>query len=180
MWCDVERYRDDSKEEMSKIGQGVFYTEIFDTKLRNKTQKIQEEVYRDYDKHHKILNEAVSNHLKTNLSVVVVDCHSFHSDKGPDFCIGTNEKTPEILSHDIMDYIKSKNYEVELNYPYAGCMVPSDYQYNGNIHAIMIEVNRELYQEDNLKKSKDYERIQNIINKILSIISKYEKESNAI
>jgi len=168
--CDVERFNDE-EEPMFKIGQGICYTKGTrgnDIKVIEKENLI-DTIYIDW---HKTLNNLVDSTLNYIPKVVLVDCHSFPDKDGyPDFCIGATKDTPIELVETLTSFI-SKNYYVEINYPYSGAMYPSDYK-GSNVFPIMIEVNKKLYL-NGTTKNEDFERIQNFIGEILELISKYE------
>ena len=102
IFCDVERFVNDDKEIMSKVGMGATY-ELFDdgALLRKLTPKLREIIIKDYYlKHHKALNEEVDRQLRQYGKVLILDCHSFSSTpfirdmnkitNRPDFNIGTD------------------------------------------------------------------------------------------
>ena len=67
LYCDVERFKDDDKEPMSKIGQGVIYTHLYDGKPFHKhDQSYQDEVMTYYDLHHQKLDDYVNQCQKNN------------------------------------------------------------------------------------------------------------------
>ena len=103
LFVDVERFRDDSKEEMYKQGQGVIYTRINDDNFRLPSKGSIDYIYNLYDIHHEKLQEL------SETSSIIVDCHSFYGynkeSNDVDFCIGTTEYTPIDLVEDIISYL---------------------------------------------------------------------------
>ena len=171
--CDVERFHDD-QELMVKEGHGICYTKGThnnDIEVKNKHDII-ENIYK---KHHKKLNSIVRKMLSYFPRIIVVDCHSFtpkNSDE-PDFCIGTNADTPDDLVQKVKDIFESKKYSVDINNPFKGALVPSDFVDDCRVFSIMIEVNKNTYM-DGLEKSKNFKKIKKIINEVLDYISEYE------
>jgi len=168
--CDVERFYDEN-EPMFLLGQGISYTKG----TRNNTIKNNKELSLDiYKKWHSEFNKLIAKTLSMFSCVIVVDCHSFTSEPDdPDFCIGTNTNTPIVLINSIKKFIEYNGYSVELNKPFQGSIVPSNYTNDNRVNSIMIEVNKNLYLEE-FYKSKDYIRTKDFINNILEIISEYE------
>lgn len=160
--CDVERFEDDSMEEMASKGMGVCYiTNSFGEPLRNVLEAERSEIIEKYYRpHHKALTGAVEKEVQIKGKALVVDCHSFsneplpHEDDKttprPDICIGTDDlHTPKKLIDEAVEYFESCNYKVSINSPFAGTLIPMDYyQKNNNVEGIMIEVNRDLYNND--------------------------------
>ena len=64
--CDVERFRDDSKEDASKLGQGLFYTHFTDGRqFREYNAQARQRVLDElYDPHHTLFTQEVANKLQ--------------------------------------------------------------------------------------------------------------------
>lgn len=163
LWCDVEKYKDNNKEEMSKYGQGFIYDKFYDGKdifrfgLINGVD-IKQEKIKYYDKYHKQLSSLVKNELDKGKNVLLLDLHSFSDEQAasinkkgplPDICIGVVEGLykKEILDL-IIRKIKDKGLTYQINYPYKGSILPSDIElakYKERFTSIMIEVNKRIY-----------------------------------
>jgi len=158
VFCDVERFADDEKEEMAKKGMGVLY-ETFDDgeKMREISEELRNEILEEYYyPHHEKLTEAVEHQLKKHGKAIIIDCHTFpdkpfkrdtnQNTPRPDICIGTDDfHTSQSLIEFTVDYFKKHGYTVELNTPYSGTIVPEEfYRKNKNVMSIMIEVNKKL------------------------------------
>ena len=175
MVCDMERFRDDSKEKMAAGGFGAVYTK--DTFLRplRKFDAVKRELLLQlyYDPHHKRLEEAVAEKIRKFGKCLIVDCHSFSGTplpyepeqdaERPSFCIGTVEgHTSKHLIRTAVKALQSQNCSVALNYPYAGSMVPMKFFGDSRVRSIMIEINRSLYQEQGrLLSIPNYRHIKN-------------------
>ena len=159
LFCDVERFRNDDMEDMSKIGMGAVYTATSQgEKLREITDDFKMHILREYyDPHHKRLEKSVGAALNESGECLVLDGHSFHpvplpyepdqTPGRPDICIGTDSyHTPEKLTDMICTFWRDEGYSVATNRPYGGALVPMRYYgKNRNVHAVMIEINRGLY-----------------------------------
>ena len=183
--CDVERFRDDEKESMAMIGMAMCYTKTSDLmKLKVVSDKHRIEMLKLYDIHHNVLERAVDNCLIKNNCALILDCHSFSSAPlpyemistnkrnrvGPDICIGTDkEHTPKWLKRDIVKNFKASGYTVEINYPYAGTLVPmKHYMKDNRVNSVMIEVNRSLYMDEkNCSKRPEFEKVKKDINDVI-------------
>ncbi len=159
LFCDLERYKDPSKEPMSLLGQGMIYENMYDGKkiihLENE-YKSQAENY--YDEHHKKLNSLVNSYLKKGIDVFILDIHSYSdllaSSLGkespfPDVCLGVDENyiTDEVLNFFIKK-VKERGLTYKINYPYSGTMVPSNYykgKGTGKLYSLMLEINKRIY-----------------------------------
>jgi N-formylglutamate amidohydrolase len=160
--CDVERFEDDALESMANKGMGVCYTiNSFGQPLRTVTKAERNEIIANYYRpHHRALTEAVQRELDTDGKALIIDCHSFsneplhHEDSQctprPDICIGTDDfHTPTELLNDAVKHFESCGYDVKVNAPFSGTIIPMDYfQTDSRVHGIMIELNRDLYKTD--------------------------------
>ena len=158
LYCDVERFKDDKLEIMSKYGEGVIYTNLYDGLLFHRhDNKYKNKVLKYYDKYHKKLDKITQNLLRKDDKLLILDCHSF-SDKMashffeepfPDICIGIEENYyDEDILNIIINRIKELGYTYKINYPYKGSLVPNCI-YNGIIKgkvvSIMLEINKRIY-----------------------------------
>ena len=181
VFCDVEKFVDDNKESMAKYGMGVIYThdnhrQKFFAPCSEYKNKVLKEYYFPY---HEKLNNVVNSFLQ-KMPCVLIDCHSFSKDiimteiskPLPDICIGVNNdnSTSQILTNFVLKYFQSLGYNVSINFPYSGTMVPNDADTSHNkLFSIMIEVNREMYLDGD-KKNKNFKVLQkNILNLLLQI-----------
>ena len=186
IFCDVERFADDSKEPMAQVGMGVIYQRTDDDlRLREVSQELRLEILNDfYWPHHNKLNRAVESQLKSVGKAVIVDCHSFpkvplkkaldQTINRPDFNIGTDKfHTPSYLIELSKDFFKEKGFSLGLDWPYSGSIVPiKHYQQSKNVESIMLEVNRALYLTgDGNQKSSDYLEIKQVVSEYLQTIT---------
>lgn len=176
--CDVERLM--VNEPMETIGKGICYITGVDGDIIN----VVTDAYRDrvitelYHPHHRKLNSTVATVLTLLDRVVVVDCHSFsgiplpfeNDNARPDICLGINDiHDPSLLSQ-MTELIESSGYNVMINRPYAGAMVPSEYTDDERVTSIMIEVNRDLYRGP----SGDWKAAKLLVDSLLNIVNDYE------
>lgn len=158
LFCDVEKFKDNSKEYMYKYGQGVIYTHAYDgTLVHVHEEKYERRVLKYYDKYHKRLSKIAKKMLKKDKCLLILDCHSFSTEmasthhKGPfkDVCIGIEENffDEEVLKK-VIDAIESEGLTYEINYPYKGSLVPNCFfneKYDGKVISIMLEINKRVY-----------------------------------
>jgi N-formylglutamate deformylase len=160
---DVERFSRDRDEPMSRVGQGMIYTqtclgEPLRRALPDGERRLLKSAY--YVPHHEFLRRAVLDELLAGGRALIVDCHSFPSRPQPcderqdenrlDFCIGTDAfHTPPGLLQAVESALRGNGYSVGVNSPYSGTLVPSAYhRKNPNVWSVMIEVNRNLYMDE--------------------------------
>ena len=176
--CDVERFRNEKDEEMTKQGMWVCYTKTSDLKpLKIVNNKHKQEILNlYYDKHHKTFERLVEKSLRQNDGCLIIDAHSFPSvslpyelhsqDSRPDICIGTdNFHTPKKIAEYFYNAFSDLGYKVGLNNPFCGTIVPLKfYGKEKKVHSVMLEINRSLYMDEITgKKNKNFPKVQNNI-----------------
>lgn len=159
LYCDVEKFKDDSKEFMSRYGQGVIYTHTYDNILFHQhDDKYKKRVYKYYDKYHKRLDKIAKRLLSKNNKLLILDIHSYsdqlaichHDAPFPDICIGIEKDyyDKEVLDY-IINLINKKGYTYKINYPYTGSIIPNaifnNPKYKNRVISIMLEFNKRIY-----------------------------------
>lgn len=176
--CDVERFTDDTKEHMAKLGMGVVYTKISSGKTlrvydKIKRQTIIEQVYTPY---HNELSRVVSEKLSKTGRCLVIDCHSYNEElpylcqeSYADICIGTDTyHTKKELVKAVEYELTSKGYSVEVNKPFSGTMVPLEYLgKDDRVQSIMIEINKRTYMESGETDWNEVNKLKEIMSDIL-------------
>jgi N-formylglutamate deformylase len=172
---DPERFIEDS---MESVGMGVVYTHTADGRPLRRISNTDRQVLIDtyYHPHHSKLTEMVDACLAEYDSCLIIDCHSFSSHplpyeqdtNRPDICIGTCDfHTSEELMSSLSEGLSSKGYEVAINSPYSGTIVPLKHYYKEpRVSSVMIEVNRRLYSN-----TADYLRLQKDLSNVMSQLS---------
>ncbi len=159
MFCDVEKFKDETQEFMSKYGQGVIYTHTYNQILFHQhDEKYKKKVYKYYDRYHKKLDRISKRLLSKNNKLLILDIHSYsneqalyhHNGEFPDICIGIEEDYyDEDILNKIISNIKEKGYSYKINYPYIGSIIPNiiynNDKYKGRVISIMLEVNKRIY-----------------------------------
>jgi len=177
---DMERYEDDSKEAMARYGMGVVYNNTHDGKpLRNNKEDYRADLISKYYKpYHYELKTMCEDIARRHGKCIIFDIHSFptesingvnYSEELPDICIGFNG-SEDTLAGLAGTYFEAKGYAVRMNYPYAGSIVPSGLSaaVGGNVESIMIEINRNLYMnEDTGELSEGFRVIKDHIEQFL-------------
>jgi len=185
IFCDTERFSDDTQEIMAQFGMGVLYEKTDSGELlRNVTPELRKHIVNEYYwKHHNKLTEIVKMQLEKDSKTIIVDCHSFpnipfnrdlvKTNKRPDFNIGTDAyHTPQKLVDVSIAFFKSKGYSIGIDQPYAGSIVPSQYyKSNQKVQSIMLEINRNLYlKEPTNEKSDTYLETKKVVQEFLNVI----------
>lgn len=182
MIVDMERFAEDKKEPMARVGMGVFYVkneqgEIVRRISENDKRNYLSELYVPY---HKALDDLTESCLKRFGTCIIIDCHTFPSKirrsvsdrirKKPEICIGADSyHTPKKLVEIFVKNFKKYGYRVSVNYPFSGTMVADRYNHkNKKVFSIMVEVNRGLYMDEKeLVLKKDFEKTAKKINSTL-------------
>lgn len=187
IFCDPERFPDDSQEIMAQYGMGVLYEKNDDGEtIRKVTSGLKEKVLTEfYWKHHEKLTEAVNSQINLFGKALIIDCHSYPNtplkrdlDKNPnrpDFCIGTDSyHTPVKLIDLSISFFENEGYTLGIDWPYTGSIVPLEhYHKNKNVQTIMLEINRALYlKAPTNEKSERYSEIKRVTAEFIKTIKK--------
>ena len=164
MFCDVERYLDDSKEEMSKYGMGVLYTKDSNGKVFVNRDNDEEWIINLYKSHHEELDNMVADVLEKKGKCFIIDLHSFSDEfvdkmfnkkNNPDICLGINKSNyDKELVLKTISHFKKHGYSVRINYPYSGSIISNRFP---DVNSMMIEINKRVY----LKDLKNYNKFYN-------------------
>ena len=184
VYCDVERFDNDALEPMSKFGMGAAYLRCDDGReLRRLTPAQRDEILRDYyEPHHVKLTDAVDAALARVGEARIVDCHSFpdtplqcslyQGDAKFDFNIGTDAfHTPKEWIDASVKFFWDRGFRLGVDEPYSGSIVPmKHYQNDTRVKSIMLEVNRNLYLNEDYTRGSRFDEIQGIVTDFLSTI----------
>lgn len=185
IFCDPERFSDDSLEPMAKAGMGVLYEKTDENEImRIISLELREKILNEYYfKHHLKLNNAVKKQLEINNRALILDCHSFPEIPmkrsqhkiipRPDYNIGTDKfHTPKKLIEISKNFFKKRNLTLGIDYPFSGSIVPMVYyQKNKKVESIMLEINRKLYlKKGTNEKSENYEKTKSIVQEYIELI----------
>lgn len=160
LYCDVERFKGEM-ENMNKYGMGYIYTKTSTGEdMFNPSDEHRKEVTEIYDKHHKLLDDTVTNILTKYGKCIIIDLHSYSEEQVfrlfkyqdvPDICIGIEERfySKKLTDH-FIQYFESNGYTVAINYPYSGSIIPNQYfeKEDTPMISIMIEINKRVYIND--------------------------------
>ncbi len=190
---DPERFENDAEEVMAERGVGVIYTLApRGGTLREPpgAEERQALLDRFYHPHHRQLTTAVEAGLKIHGQCLVIDCHSFPEHPLPfelcqeperaDICLGTDSyHTPDELVDEARKRFEAKGYSVAIDEPFAGALVPmAYYQKEKAVFALMIELNRRLYMdEQNGAKTDNFSRLQADITEVLQALMAWAIEN---
>lgn len=186
---DPERFRDDKKEIMAAKGMGVIYTKDSNgRKLREINENERDLLLQNlYDPYHRVITEEVQELLNKFDGCLIIDAHSFPAVplpyeapqelRRPQICLGTDAyHTPEDLIKFIRNFFEEINLTTEINSPFKGCYVPAKFLHREkHVKSIMIEINRELYMdEDTGEKNDSFVEIKSNIRRLINqIITKF-------
>ncbi|NPV90967.1 MAG: N-formylglutamate amidohydrolase [Firmicutes bacterium] len=182
---DPERFRDDDREAMARVGRGAVYTHTsYGQQLRIPTPEEREELLqRFYDPYHYFLELKVRSILKHHNRCLIVDAHSFtnrplpcedSSPGRPDICIGTDDyHTPATLAKFAWDYFLANGFTVAFNSPFAGTMVPGTYyRRDRRVVSIMIEVNRSRYMDESTgEKTPSFDLVKDRLEGLIKVLT---------
>jgi N-formylglutamate amidohydrolase len=185
IFCDVERFMDDSQEIMAQYGMGLLYTKLDSGEpLRLVDSGLRKQILDEYYlPHHRNLARAVNQQLDLFHEAVIVDCHSFpdrpltrdldQEPSRPDFNIGTDPfHTPSRFIDRSMEFFEKHHYSLGIDRPYRGTIVPLEhYGKNPDVRSIMLEINRRIYMDETTtRKSENYPLIRRVVGEYLAMI----------
>ena len=185
VFCDPERFSDDLKEPMAKVGMGVLYEKTDDGEtMRIVSNELRNKILNQYYfKHHSKLDDAVKKQLKLNNRALILDCHSFPDIPmkrsqhkvvpRPDFNIGTDKfHTSKKLIDISVKFFKERNFILGIDQPFSGSIVPMKYyKKNKSVESIMLEINRKLYlKKGTNEKSENYRETKKVVQEYIELI----------
>lgn len=187
VFCDVERFEDDSAEFMAQKGMGMCYTHMDNGEVMRVVEpELRERIKSEfYLPHHRALEGLTTELLYKYGKVIIVDCHSFtdlplkrdlNKDiPRPDFCLGIEEyHTPVDLYLPAHEFLTKLGYTVLINNPYSGTMIPLNYYKNNkNVMSIMVEINRKLYMRidgNDAIKNENFVKVKGLIRNLITLI----------
>ena len=185
IFCDPERFSDDSLEPMAGVGMGVLYERTDDDQImRVISPELREHILTNYYLlHHGKLAQAVRQQLEAYGKALILDAHSFpdiplkkNSNKTmprPDFNIGSDYfHTPAELIEISATFFTEKGFTFGINWPFSGSIVPMEfYRKNKQVASVMLEVNRRLYLIEGTKiKSANYLHIKQIVQEYMQLL----------
>ena len=166
---DVERFRNDADEPMSRVGMGAVYEKTQDgRRLRAiSAEKREAMLCQFYDPHHAVLAWSVNELLQRFRRCLIIDVHSFPSrplpyemDQAPDrpdICLGTDDfHTPPQMAAAARRFFEKSGRQVKENSPFAGSLVPLvHYGREKQVSSIMVEINRKLIMDESTGARKE-------------------------
>lgn len=183
---DVERFEVDAHEPMAARGMGVFYTHTHDRKpLRRVLSEDEREELRAayYRPHHLLLQQRVDEALGSTGRALVIDCHSFPSQRLPyeiggdgpraEICIGTDSfHTPTGLRAAAVKGFADAGFSVTVDTPFAGALTPlKHYGKDHRVKAIMVEVRRDLYMDEHTgARGERFEEIRADVKRVIELL----------
>ena len=186
---DVERFETDCDEYMAARGMGVIYKSTHELKpLRRPLLMAEREhlLSKWYRPHHALLTGAVDKALNEFRRALVIDVHSFPSlplpyetdltAYRPEICIGSDSyHSPAEGVHDLSSCFELEGFEVGINTPFAGAIVPAKhFRKVERVQAVMIEIRRDLYIDEstgflNKRSTVVQERLRNALMRWLTL-----------
>jgi N-formylglutamate amidohydrolase len=160
---DPERFLDDDKEPMARLGMGVIYTHTSDGRQLRHPPALEERnalIRRFYHPHHKKFESSVCASIQHFGQCLIIDCHSFPSQplpyesdqnsRRPDICIGSDAfHTSKQIEREAVAAFAAMGFDVDVNRPFSGTIVPmAHYNKEKRVQSIMIEINRKLYMDE--------------------------------
>lgn len=173
MVLDIERFKNEEDEPMSKVGMSALYILTSSGKiLRNISEVNKNKLENIYDDYHNTFTNLVNRTLEKNNVAIIVDCHSFPSkprgyesdqeNDRPDICIGIDSyHTPKELTEILKNNFEEIGFSVKINSPFSGSIVPLEfYKKDKRVVSVMVEVNRKLYMnEENFEKLNNFSEV---------------------
>lgn len=156
---DLERYLDDSQEEMAQRGMGYLYNRLIDGTPFDRAVFGETSYYTQYYKHkHLQLKQAIEN---IGDGAVLLDLHSFNPfplacDKDtrperPDICLGFNTgptKPDEAILNRLKNTFEESGLNVAVNTPFSGAMTADTHI---KYKSLMIEINKKCYLGEHIQ-----------------------------
>lgn len=158
LWCDIERYPDE-REEMNKVGMGVFYTvdadliPLYEQPLSEEEKQHRlDTLYRPY---HEALAGMCENALADYGHALLLDLHSYSTkplpyelhkdDPRPDICIGHNDDGVGVrVAERFRTLLEEAGYTVGFNETFKGSIRPETV-IDPRLACVMVEIRKDVY-----------------------------------
>ena len=190
--CDPERFLNPEEEMMWQQGMGMYYTRMSDGSLLKRSPLSSSAGLRAYGKalkiyqqHHSKLADAVQRQLTLFNKALLIDGHSFSASalpyekneslrrKRPEICLGSDSVfTPDDLLTMAKEFFTKAGFDVAVNTPFAGTMVPEPFYslQDKRVQSLMVEVNRSLYMDEKTgKKRETFEEVKYCLQEFLKV-----------
>ena len=159
---DPERFPDDAREPMARVGQGAVYTRTtLGAPLRPDDPAERARLLSTwFEPYHAALTAGAAVQLERDGRCLVLDGHSFatvplpsepdQDPDRPDVCLGTDAfHTPPALGEALAARIQEAGFRVAVDRPFAGTLVPLRwYGTDPRVTSVMLEVRRGLYMDE--------------------------------
>jgi N-formylglutamate deformylase len=159
---DPERFPDDAREPMARVGQGAVYTRTADGSHLRAVDPVQRSRLMDrwYAPYHATLEGLVASTLDAFGTCLVVDAHSFATvplpsepdqDRDrPDVCLGTDPfHTPPGLVAALSTALEDEGFTVAVDRPFSGSLVPLRWHgVDRRVTSLMLEIRRGTYMDE--------------------------------
>lgn len=148
------------RDSMDSTGRGAIFTKLADgNPLRPSDMNLTDLKGEYYFPYADAVSQLVGERIRDCGAAVIVDLHSYNNQPDqyqihpgkllPDVCIGTHSvHTPALLADTTDRIFTAAGLNTERNTPFAGAYVPVDYDKNTKVLAIMLEVRKDLLEND--------------------------------
>ena len=138
-------------------------------------QKDRNQLLSYYDNYHEFIQKTIQQLKQKHGFALLIDCHSMNSKadkntpdtgKRPHISIGTTGRTTASnkATNALVNAFKQSRFHVVEDIPYKGGYTTKRYgRPKQNIHAIQIEINKDIYMNEQTLKPKNIEEVQNAI-----------------
>lgn len=190
---DMERFPDDTMESASSVGMGATYAKTTKgEELRVLTSERRKELMdKYYFPHHEKLDNITTAMLEKHGRCIVLDCHSFPVEPlptqtsfldPPEICIGTDDfhTSPE-LSDLVVTHFQMSGYQVLINKPFAGSLVPNKFYGRDNrVQSIMVELRRNLYMDESTGERIEagFRKLQEVLTSLRAKLNQFSLDWN--
>ena len=166
---DPERFLDPEREATEAVGRGAVYTRCADGAVLRDADAAGWPalraglIARHFAPYHVGIEQLVADMVAVHGSCTVIDVHSYpreaqryELDGGldraahrPQLCVGTDPvHTPAALVVGVERVAKALGFEVARDTPFSGTFVPSAWQGDTRVAAVMLEVRRDMYMDE--------------------------------
>ena len=162
LYFDPERFADREKETMNQVGMGVFYTHTTEGERFREDDSdddFEHKLHQFYHPYHERFTAIIEEMMEKFGRVLIIDGHSyprhalpyeqFPDSQRPQIDIGTwtssdNHTKQSLIDHTIQCF-KSTGYSLDLNSPFQGSIIPTQFIGDPRVQTMMLEIRRDVY-----------------------------------